>query len=223
MSGRNYFILMVFVVFSTCQRYAYEYNISSFGAKNDGITINTPAIQKAIDNCHKGGGGRVVIPPGEFVTGTIILKSGVNLHLEQGARLLGSFDTADYWIDGRKHGLIYAYQAESISISGEGEIDGRGTSFHIADRVHFGQDFNRMVTRQGEEYFPLTPVPADGPIGYDARPGMMVLLLQCEQVAIKDVTFRDSPEWCFRIADCDDVIVSGISFHNNLWLYSKKG
>ncbi len=223
MYRRNYFILLALVVIGACQRYAYEYNISSYGAKNDGKTINTPAIQKAIDDCYKGGGGKVVIPPGEFVTGTIILKSGINLHLEQGARLLGSLDTADYRIDGRKHGLIYAYQAEHISISGEGEIDGQGTSFHIADRAHFGQDFNRMVTRQGEGYFPLTPVPEDGPIGYDARPGVMVLLLQCEQVAIKDVTFRDSPEWCFRIADCDDVIVSGISIHNNLMIPNSDG
>ncbi|MCK5462938.1 MAG: right-handed parallel beta-helix repeat-containing protein [Bacteroidales bacterium] len=223
MCGRKYFIFLALLVFSACQQDAFQYNISSFGAENDGKTVSTQFIQKAIDDCYKAGGGRVVVPPGEFVSGTIILKSGVNLHLEQGARLLGSLDTADYWIDGRKHGLIYAYQAESISISGEGEIDGRGTSFHIADRAHLGQDFTRKVTRQGEGYFPLTPVPADGPIEYDARPGMMVLLLQCEQVAIKDITFCDSPEWCFRIADCDDVIVSGISIHNNLLVPNSDG
>ncbi len=51
----------------------------------------------------------------------------------------------------------------------------------------------------------------------------MVVLLQCEQVAIKDVTFRDSPEWCFRIADCDDVLVSGISIHNNLLIPNSDG
>ena len=60
-------------------------------------------------------------------------------------------------------------------------------------------------------------------MGYDARPGMMVVLLQCEQVAIKDVTFRDSPEWCFRIADCDDVLVTGISIHNNLMVPNSDG
>ncbi|MCK4854343.1 MAG: hypothetical protein KAT31_08775, partial [Bacteroidales bacterium] len=141
----------------------------------------------------------------------------------QGARLLGSPDTADYWIDGRKHGLIYAFQAQRISITGEGELDGRGTFFHNADKSHVGQDFNRTVTRQGEEYLPLTPVPADGPIRYDARPGMMLVLLQCEQVAIKDVTFHDSPEWTFRIADCDDVIVYGISIHNNLLIPNSDG
>jgi len=223
MYRRNYFILLALVIISACQRYAYEYNISSYGAKNDGKTINTPAIQKAIDDCHKGGGGRVVIPPGEFVTGTIILKSGVNLYLEQGAKILGSLDTADYRIGDRRHGLIYACQAKGISISGEGEIDGRGTSFHIAERSHMGQDFDRKVTRQGMNYMPATSVPADGPIGYEIRPGMMVLLLQCEQVAVKDVTFRDSPVWTFRIADCDDIIVTGISIHNNLLIPNSDG
>jgi polygalacturonase len=220
---RNYFILVALVVFSACQHDAYEYTISSFGAKDDGKTVNTSAIQKAIDACHEAGGGKVVIPPGEFVSGTIILKSGVNLYLEQGARLMGSLDTADYRIGGRRHGLIYAYQAKGISISGEGEIDGRGTSFHIAERSHMGQDFDRNVTRQGMNYMPAAPVPSDGPIGYDTRPGMMVLLLQCEQVAIKDVTFRDSPVWTFRIADCDDIIVTGISIHNNLLIPNSDG
>ncbi len=216
-------LILAIVVLPGCQQQNHDYLITIFGARADGTTVNTPAIQNAIDACFEAGGGRVVIPPGEFVTGTIILKSGVNLYLEQGARLLGSLDTADYRIGGRRHGLIYAYQAKGISISGEGEIDGRGTSFHIAERSHMGQDFDRNVTRQGMNYMSATPVPSDGPIGYETRPGMMVLLLQCEQVAIKDVTFRDSPVWTFRVADCDDVIVTGISIHNNLLVPNSDG
>ena len=63
------------------------------------------------------GGGRVVIPPGEFVTGTIVLRSNVHLYLAQGAKPRGSLDTADYRIDGQKHGMVYAYQATGITIS----------------------------------------------------------------------------------------------------------
>ena len=223
MIKRLFFILIVTPVLMGCNRQIHDFNITSFGAKADGTTVNTIYIQQAIDACYQNGGGRVVIPPGQFVSGTIILKSNVNLYLEQGARLIGSLDTADYWIDGQKHGIIYAYQATGITISGEGEIDGRGTRFHIADRAHIGQDFIRSATRQGEQYLLPDPVPQDGPISYNVRPGMMVLFLQCEQVAIKNVTFRDSPEWTFRIADCDDVIVSGISIHNNLLVPNSDG
>jgi polygalacturonase len=221
---KRFFVIIVLIqALMGCEQKSPDYCITSFGAKADGITVNTTSIQKAVDACLLAGGGRVVIPPGDFVTGTIILGSDVNLYLEQGARLLGSLDTADYWPDGNKHGIIYAYQATGITISGEGEIDGRGSGFHRADRAHMGRDFNRKATRQGDQYLPADPVPSDGPIGYEARPGMMIVLLQCEQVAIKDVTFRDSPEWCFRIADCDDVTVSGISIQNNLLIPNSDG
>jgi polygalacturonase len=206
-----------------CRQARQGYLITSYGARGDGKTINTTAIQQAIDACHEAGGGRVVIPPGDFVTGSIQLKSHVNLYLEPGARLLGSLDTADYRIEGRRHGMIYAYQAKGITISGEGEVDGRGTRFHDAGRAHLGQDFNRHVTRQGKDYLPEDPVPPDGPIGYDTRPGMMVVILQCEQVAIRDATFRDAPAWTFRIADCDDVVVTGISILNNLMVPNSDG
>lgn len=223
MIKRLYFIVMLISVLMGCKQEVHDFSITSFGAKSDGSTVNTVSIQNAIDACHQAGGGQVVVPPGDFVTGTIILRSNVNLYLAQGARLLGSLDTADYWIDGQKHGMIYAYQATGITISGEGEIDGRGSSFHHPDRAHLGQDFDRKATRQGENYLLPDPVPPDGPIGYITRPGMMVVFLQCEQVAVKDVTFRDSPEWTFRLADCDDVIVSGISIHNNLLIPNSDG
>jgi len=223
MIKRIIFLAAFLTLLIGCKEQGNDYSITTFGAKADGTTLNTLSIQKAIDACYENGGGRVVIPPGKFVSGTIILKSNVNLYLEQGATLLGSPDTADYWIDGVKHGMIYAYQATGISITGEGVIDGKGTSFHIYDRAHIGQDFIRNETRQGEFYLLPEPPPKDGPITYDARPGMMIVLLQCEDVALKDVTIRDSPEWTIRIADCDDVIVSGISIHNNLMVPNSDG
>ena len=100
------------------------YNIVDYGAKPDGQTLNTLFIQDAIDACLTNGGGTVVVPPGKFVTGTLTLKDHVNLHLSAGAKLTGSLDTADYWPDGMKHGIIWAYQAKNISITGEGEMTG---------------------------------------------------------------------------------------------------
>jgi len=221
---QNLLLLSFLFVISACTTGdKLQYNILDFGAAGDGKTINTSSIQDAIDACHKNGGGKVVIPAGDFVTGTITLKDHVNLHLSAGARLSGSTDTADYWPDGMKHGIIWAFKAKNISITGEGTIDGRGTHFHLPDKIHYGPDFDREYTRQGEGYFPFDRVPEDGPIGYKARPGMMVVLLQCENVTIKDITLVDSPEWTIRLGDCDDVLVTGISIHNNLLVPNSDG
>jgi len=217
------FLILAIQLLAGCRVQQHEYFITAFGARDDGRTVSTSSIQQAIDACHQAGGGRVVVPAGEFVTGTMILKSNVELYLQQGARLIGSLDTADYRVEGQRRGMLFAYRAKNITLSGEGEIYARGSSFFMADKTHLGQDFDRMVTRQGADYLPVDPVPPDGPITYDYRPGMMVVILQCEQVAIKDLTFRDSPEWTFRIADCDDVTVTGISIHNNLLIPNSDG
>ncbi len=150
---KRFFIITVSVtLLMGCNEKSRDFYITSFGAKAGSQSPCTIAIQKAIDACHQSGGGRVVIPAGAYITGTIMLSSNVNLYLEQGARLLGSTDTADYWLYGRKHGIIFAYQSTGISITGEGEIDGRGTSFHHTGRAHIGKgtDFIRNMTRQGE-------------------------------------------------------------------------
>ncbi len=200
-----------------------HYNILDYGATPDGKTMNTASIQDAIDACHKNGGGTVFVPSGEFVSGTLILKDNVNLYLSAGAKLIGSLDTADYRIDGMQHGLIWAYQARNISITGEGEIDGRGTCFHIPEKAHSGGDFDRQYTRQGDLYFPEDKVPDDGPIEYEARPGMMIVILQCEEVLLKDIKLKDSPEWTVRIGDCDDVNINGIAIYNNLLIPNSDG
>ncbi|MGM0574008.1 MAG: glycosyl hydrolase family 28-related protein [Bacteroidota bacterium] len=74
----------------------FTYNIKEFGAKGNGTSLNTEAIQEAIDACHSNGGGTVYILPGDYLSGTLILKSHVNLHLSSGATLLGSTDLYDY-------------------------------------------------------------------------------------------------------------------------------
>ena len=88
-------ILNLFLFFSSHLK-AQDYNIKDFGALVGANVINTFAINKAILKCSNDGGGRVVIPSGEFITGTIHLKSNVNLHLERGAKLIGSLNISDY-------------------------------------------------------------------------------------------------------------------------------
>ena len=111
------------------------YNITSFGAKPDGKTLNTQAIQKAIDECFKRGGGTVLVPPGTFLTGSISLKSHVSLYLSKNAILLASGNIADYSPDKEKLSVVLIDQVEDVSVTGEGIINGQGGLFTVADEA----------------------------------------------------------------------------------------
>jgi hypothetical protein len=226
MKIRRLFILFCLIAFysTACRFQTISYNILDYGAKGDGKTINTKAINRAVEKCNIMGGGTVLIPPGKFVTGTIVLLSNVNFHLEPGAILLGSKDTSDYlkmsstlFNEGyNRFGMICAVNAINISITGSGEINGNGTSFmNGLDKPHMGSDFDRKFTRQGEEFMKPGTVFEDGPLSYSFRPGLLITIEQCEKVNICDVLLKDSPEWTIRIGDCDDVEVRGISILNN--------
>ncbi len=123
---KHYILSFILISSITCSFGAKIFNIKSFGALGDGLSINTIAIQKAIDQAHAAGGGIVLIPAGKFVSGSIVLKNGVELHLEKQAFLLGSIEIADYIKLNRWKALIMADGASNISISGKGIIDGRG-------------------------------------------------------------------------------------------------
>ncbi|MBN1481980.1 right-handed parallel beta-helix repeat-containing protein [candidate division KSB1 bacterium] len=199
------------------------FNIEDFGAVPDNGIVCTKAIQSAISQCHLKGGGTVFIPAGEFISGTIFLEHNVNLHLAAGAVLKGSPNLDDYLDQNGRFGLIRAWGKRNISITGQGEINGNGTIFFDPEKPHLGPDFDRQYTRQGEKYMTFENGIQDGPIAYEARPGMLVVLLRCEDVTIQDVTFRDSPSWTFRIGDCDGVIVHGINITNNLLIPNSDG
>lgn len=89
-------ITILFTFFCTSAAWATDYNIVKFGAVGNGIVMNTVYIQTAIDKCARTGGGRVIIPEGRFLTGSLELKSGVELYLNKGAVLLGSAKWDDY-------------------------------------------------------------------------------------------------------------------------------
>jgi polygalacturonase len=208
-----------------CNRPTASYNIKDFGARGNGKSLCTGAINKAILKCNKHGGGSVIVPPGTYVSGTIVLLSHVDLHLEPGAVILGSEDTNDYRLmpgvqfsEGyNRYGMVCAEDAMNISITGRGEINGNGTFFmNGLDKPHMGgNDFDRKYIRQGDEFMKPGTVFEDGPVSYNYRPGMLVTLERCENILISDVCLRDAPEWTFRIGDCDDVHIRGISIINN--------
>ena len=216
------YILLLFI---SCSQQRASYNILDYGAKGDGKTMNTVAINNAVRKCNEKGGGTVIVPPGNYVTGTIVLLSNVNLNLEPGAVLIGSNDTLDYlkmsstlFEEGyNRFGMFYAGDAKNISISGQGEINGNGTHFmNGLDKPHMGgNDFDRKFIRQGKEFMKPGTIFEDGPVSYPFRPGLMITIERCENVHITDMLLKDSPEWTIRIGDCDNVEVRGISIINN--------
>ena len=116
-----------------------EFSVRDYGAAGDGTTLDTVAIQAAIDACTNEGGGIVFVPPGDYLTGTITLKDNVTLHVGPSARLLGSTSLADYPNLGREakldypehldYCLINAYRARHVGLTGEGCVDGQGAAF----------------------------------------------------------------------------------------------
>jgi polygalacturonase len=115
-----------FLVCCTLTLAAKDYKASLFGAKSDGITLNTGSIQKAIDLISSKGGGRLVFYVGRYLTGSIQLRSNVTIHLEEGAILVGAPSVYDYdAVDGVK-ALIVADACDSIGITGKGVIEGQG-------------------------------------------------------------------------------------------------
>ena len=118
------------------QDHSCFFNVLDYGAVGDGQTLDTPAIQSAIEACYQAGGGTVYFSAGHYVTGSLFLRSNVTLHLDAGATLLGSENLADYPVmDGRWEGadqktyapLIAGSDLDNIAIVGRGTIDGRGS------------------------------------------------------------------------------------------------
>jgi polygalacturonase len=181
---------------------ARVYNVREFGAKGDGKTLDTRAIQAAIDACNKANGGTVLIPAGDFICGTVELKSNVTLHLSAQGRLLGSTRREDYSAGtGVPPGngnvvFVYAVNAVNITIEGRGTIDGNGQAFYN------GKGDN---TGPGQH----------GAGGNFDRPHLIVFY-QCTNFLVKDVFLTRSAYHCFRILHCKQVQLNGIRIYNRV-------
>ena len=198
-------------------------DIRDMGAVGDGKTLNTRVIQTAIDSATKMGGGTVNVPPGIFLTGTIRLRNNVNLYLESGAVVKGSTDLRDYLLDGRRVGLFFTQDAENVSISGHGTIDGNGDSFMVLDSAKKMDHAGVMWTRQGDQFRHVSEGLGDGPLVPKDRPFQMIIFSDCRKVTIRDVFITNSPFWTLHLADCDGIILSGLRIWGNLLVPNNDG
>ncbi len=220
--------LGLFLLFIEQVSNAKEYNILDYGAVKD--KLSTAAIQKAIDAAFEAGGGMVVVPAGTYITGALILKSRINLYLEQGSELRSSTNLEDFLVGTRRYGMIYCEDAIQVSITGKGVINGLGSEFYVADENHVNSsslngvpEFYPALTRQKEQYMKESKFFTDGPIKRKPRPGMTIVFFHCNQVTIKDITIKDTPIWATRFGYCEDVLISGISIQNNLMIPNSDG
>lgn len=188
-------IVFIFILNWVNPLSAREYNILDYGAKNDTAVLSTQAIQQAIDECTESGGGRVVIPAGQFKTGSIFLKSGVNFYLESGATIYGSKNLTDYrmvkpgYVSLRTQEatiqLFYAENASNVSITGLGTIDGQGSGFKKLSWNDEG------ITRPH-----------------------LLRFITCQNVLIENISLRNSGCWMQHYLACDEVQIRGLKIFN---------
>ncbi len=204
-------ILVLIFLFTSVNSFPQSFNITDFGAKADGETVNTEFIQAAIDRCSEQGGGQVMIPAGTFLSGSLFLKNGAHIRLMPGAVLKGSSDPEDYpeldikfktqfassmgKILGNNEvkkfkSFIYADGVNNISIIGEGTIDGNGGS----PRFKLGPDASSKESAQ--------------------RP-ILILMVNCTKILVEGVHLRNSAYWMQNYLACYGLHIKGITVYNH--------
>jgi len=194
------YIILVFWLF-TSYIWASEipsiYNVRDHGAVGDGKTLDTKSIQKAIDECAKEG-GKVFLPSGVYLSGSLRLRSNVTIEISEGAILLGSTKIEDYEENYPKirsyndsflrHSLFYAEDVQNISITGRGLIDGQGGAYKITTKKK--------------------------PDRYKNRP-YIIRFVNCKNVLVENVRMQNSAMWMQHYFVCDQVTIRGINVYNH--------
>ena len=186
------------------------FNVKDFGAVNDGKTLTTEAIQKAIDACSRKGGGKVVFAPGQYLTGSLFIKEDVFLQIDKGVELLGSQDLKDYPdIDTRVAGiemkwpaaLINIIKQENAGVSGAGIVNAQGKPFWDA----------YWALRKEYEPKKLRWI-----VDYDAKRPRTLLVSDSKNILVKGLTFQQAGFWTVHILYSKYVTVDGIVIQNNI-------
>lgn len=173
------------------------FDVREYGAVGDGEANATKGIQAAIDAASAAGGGTVLVPAGRYVTGTLWLKSNINLHVDAGAVLLGSQDKSDFpkWVSkwegekvGPRHAALFSGEdLENVSVTGRGVVDARGKMWWDAK--------------------------VSGVVKEDPRP-FTFRLVNSRNVLIEGLTFRNSPMWTLTPLACENVNIHHVTIQN---------
>jgi polygalacturonase len=195
---RNSLIVVITLLLSGVALHAKDVNVKDFGAAADGKTLDSDAIQKAIDAAAGDGGGKVTIPKGAYLAGTIVLKDNITLHLEDGAEIRGTTDLTQYKnLDPFKDGLgaevgtafVTIIDAKNVTIEGKGTFNGNGKAVAAAKSF------------KGE--------------GWGFRP-MLFRVVRGKNIAVRDVTFRDSASWTTNYFQCDGVKIDNVKIDSHV-------
>jgi len=210
-----------------------DFPVTRYGAVADGRTDCTEAFAKAIDACNRAGGGRVVVPAGEFLTGPIHLKSNVNLHVSRGATVKFKQDPKAYLplVFSRWEGmelmnyspLIYAFGQRNIAVTGEGTLDGQGDNEHWwpwkgQERHGWKRGTpDQKKARRALEEMTEKGVPVAERVfgeGHYLRP-QFVQPYRCTNVLIEGVTVKNSPMWELNPVLCMNVTVRNVKISSH--------
>ncbi len=185
------------------------YNIVDYGAKGDGKNDDAEAIQKAIDECSRNGGGKVIVPAGKtFMCGPIHLASFIDLHLEPNSKLLANPDEQVYkesaFKENRGEGMMWisGKDIKNVSITGTGEINGNGVSF---------------MGKELSDSYELKPI-----TDFDPRPHV-ITLINAEKVVVRDITIKEGAYWTLHLIGCYDALIDGVTILNNLKIRNGDG
>jgi len=202
---------LAFVATASCFCQPKDFVITKYGAVPGGTTSSTSAIQHAIDDANKNGGGRVVVPNGKFLSGVIHLKSNVELYIEKDAELLASTNRADYGPSQRASAWIEADNAKNISITGKGLIDGQCDLLikDIYKKLISGELYD-SEWKEYNDWHQRRPSENNRP--------RMIEFINCDGVTVKNIHLQNGTSWIQAYKNCTDLLLDSVHVLSNTFL-----
>lgn len=204
-------------------------SVADFGGKGDARYVNTEAFAKAVDALAEAGGGILEVPAGIWLSGQIVLKSNVNLHVDDGAILVFINDKSVYpkleldglYFDKTIEGQIFAMDARNVAVTGGGLIDGQGEYWRRVNVNNVSpREWNSyvnmggVITDNGKYWFPVYPA--------RNRP-RLIQFVKCKDVHMKDIYVQNAPMWHIHLLDCENVTVENVTVRSEPYAQNGDG